>query len=173
MFILSTNAIDWRIAKKTKPLRAKPMLSVLVDRSILAKFLVDTLEAREPVKASAVICIGEHNDAWQQAPEKLLAKYDVTAIDDDGFMVCKPKPENSVEFFEVTKELLVSLGQWEPYCENGYGFIVGQWGETIEGQQNLQKFVVGDAIARNREDPSDQWRVAAKIWRSTYSEISQ
>jgi hypothetical protein len=38
---------------------------------------------------------------WQQTAKKLLAKYAVTEIDSDGWMVCVTKPENSVEFYEV------------------------------------------------------------------------
>ena len=39
---------------------------------------MDTMEAREPVSADAMMCIGETNDAWQQS-----------AVDADGWMVCR------------------------------------------------------------------------------------
>lgn len=173
MLILDTSNIEWQVTRKTCPLKAKPMVSLLVDRSVLTKFLVDTLEAREPVKASAMMCIGEHNDAWQQTAEKLLKQYDVKGIDEDGWMLCHPKPENSREFFEVTKELLKSMGAWEAYVEDGYGFVKGEWGEEVGGHHNLQRFVLGDFILRNREDTADQWRVAAKIYRNTYRQIAR
>ena len=147
--------IAWRIGRKTKSLRAKPMVSLIVDLSVMAKFLIDTLEAREPVDKNTMFCIGETNDAWQQTPDKLLAKYTVDDIDEDGWMVCVPKPDNSVEF-TVAEES---------------GYIVGLWGETIDGVQNLQQFDAGDVIARNREHTEDQWVVRKKIWDNSYTEI--
>lgn len=58
MHLLDTSASLWRIGKKTKTLRAKPMVNLLVDRTVMARFLVDTLEWREPVSADAMFCIG-------------------------------------------------------------------------------------------------------------------
>ena len=34
------------VARKTKSLRAKPIVNLLVDRSVINKFLMDTMEAR-------------------------------------------------------------------------------------------------------------------------------
>ncbi len=172
MQILDTSAIPWGVAKKTKPLRAKPMVTLLVDKSVMAKFLVDTLEAREAVGPNAMFCIGESNDAWQQTPKKLLDKYNVTNIDDEGWMVCVPKPENSVEFVEVTRELLERNGVWEAYLEAGCGYLQGEWGQTYEGHENLQQFSLGDFIARNREDIADQWVVRRKIWVNSYTALN-
>ena len=150
------------------------MVTLLVDKSVMAKFLVDTLEAKEPVTANAMFCVGESNDAWQQTPEKLLKAYDVTAIDSDGWMICVPKPQSSVEFVEVNRALLEKHGAWEQFSWAGANtFIVGHWGEVIDGIEKLQRFQLGDTIARSREDNTDQWRVAAKIWRSTYIEIGR
>ena len=155
--IFDTATIEtWRVARKTKPLRAKPMVSLLVDKAVMSKFLIDTLEAREPVDSNTIFCIGETNDAWQQTADKLLAKYTVEDIDADGWMVCVPKPDNSVEFFEATSE----------------GMIVGLWGESIGDTHNLQRFDAGDFIARNREDTADQWVVRRKIWLNSYTEIA-
>lgn len=153
---------EWRVAKKTKGLRAKPMVSLLVDRSVASKFLVDTLEAKEPVAPNAMFCIGEGNDAWQQAPAKLLKKYNVVDVDEDGWMVCEPKAENSVEFYEVP--MGTTLRQT---------FIVGNWGETIGELKNLQAYSPGDFIVRNREDHSDVWVVRRKIWLNTYTELAK
>ena len=102
MKIDTTQITNWRIATKTKGLRAKPLVSLLVDRTVLNKFLVDTLEGKEPLGDGAVICIGESNDAWQQMPKKLLQKYEVKSIDADGWMVCEPRPDNAVHCIEVT-----------------------------------------------------------------------
>ena len=155
------NAPSWNLAKKTKPLRAKPLISIMVDRTVLSKFLVDTLEGKEPVGDGAVICIGDSNDAWQQMPNKLLAKYDVTAIDADGWMVCEPKPDNAVDAFEVRA---TEDGDTEFY-------IIGQWGEeSDEGPRQYGR--QGDFVCRNRTDPTDVWIVRRKIFLNTYNIVS-
>lgn len=163
MFILDTQKIHaWQRARKVKPLRAKPMSAVFADGAMIGKFLVDTLEGAEPASLSAMFCVGEAGDAWQQTPEKLLAKYDISGIDASGWMVCVPKPENSVECFELTETVLRAMeGKRE-------GYIVGQWGQTVDGVKNLQAFSIGDFIARNPADWSDQWVVRRKIWLNTY-----
>lgn len=169
MNILNPLNLPYKVGRKTKGLRAKPMVTLLVDRTVMAKFLVDTLEAKEPVHADAMFCIGEHNDAWQQSAKKLLSKYTVEGIDPDGWMICYPKQENSVEFCEITSDTLNQVG-WENRGESGY--IQGNWGETIGDQSNLQRFNLGDFLVRNREDHSDQWIVNRKIFLNSYTEIS-
>jgi hypothetical protein len=157
MNIINTKDIaTWRVAKKTKSMRAKPMVTLVIDKTVMAKFLIDTLEAREQVSPNAMFCIGETNDAWQQTPKTLLMKYDVTDVDADGWMMCTPKPDNNVEFVEATED----------------GFIVGVWGETIDGVENLQAFIAGDCIVRNREEHKDVWIVRQKIWINSYTEIT-
>ena len=39
----------WRVASKTQPIKAKPLINLLVDRTVSSKFLVDTLEGKEPL----------------------------------------------------------------------------------------------------------------------------
>jgi hypothetical protein len=170
MEILNTSKLTYKVGRKTKGLRAKPMVTLLVDRTVMAKFLVDTLEAKEPVHADAMFCIGESNDAWQQSAKKLLAKYTVDAIDPDGWMVCNPKQENSVEFCKITNDALDQAG-WAKDC--GMGYIQGNWGEAVLGLgSNLQRFKMGDFVVRNREDHADTWIVDQKIFLNSYTEIS-
>ena len=88
----------WKRAKKTKGLKAKAMVNLLVDRTVVNSFLLDTLEGREPIGPSSMFCIGAAGDAWQQTPKALLKKYDVIDIDNDGLMHCTPKPDNEVQF---------------------------------------------------------------------------
>jgi hypothetical protein len=162
VFILSTASATWHNAKKTKGLRAKHMSALLGDISVMSKFLVDTLEAREPVSGTSMFCIGEAGDAWQQTAKKLLAKYDIIDIDAQGWLECRPKPENMVEFFEVTAEMLAGEKS---------GYVVGMWGEVVDGVKNLQAFTVGDMVARNPTDTADQWVVRRRIWDNSYSVI--
>ena len=154
LHIIDTSALVWRRAKKTMGLKAKPM-SALLDGSIANRFLVDTLEGREPVDAAAIFCIGEAGDAWQQAPKALLRKYDIQQIDSDGWMHCIPKPENEVEFVESQET----------------GWIQGIWGETVGGREKLQSVKKGDFICRQPHEHPDQWRVYRKLFLNTYAEI--
>ena len=165
MRIDTTKITSWRIASKTRPIKAKPLINLLVDRTVASKFLVDTLEGKEPLGDGVVICVGEGGDAWQQMPKKLLGKYSVVAIDNDGWMVCNPLPDNAVNCFEVI-DLATDAGtgstQPLPFT------IVGQWGATVNGEKNVQTGVVGDFICQNRTDPTDVWRVARKLFLNTY-----
>lgn len=149
---------NWKIASKTRPIKAKPLVSILVDRSVTNKFLVDTLEGKEPLGDGAVICVGEAGDTWQQMPKKLLAKYRVASIDKDGWMDCEPLPDNAVDCVEVTD------GQ----TDIGGFYIIGQWGETVGEETNVQRGVAGDFICRNQTDQTDVWIVRRKLFLNTY-----
>jgi len=151
--------LNWQVAKKTKNVKAKPLISIMVDKSVTSKFLVDTLEGKEPLGDGAIICIGESNDIWQQMPAKLLQKYNVIEIDNDGWMVCEPRPDNSVNCYEVTKSQV----------EDKF-YIVGLWGEKTE-EGLIQRGEVGDFICQNREEPTDVWIVKRKIFINTYNII--
>jgi hypothetical protein len=166
----------WCIASKTRPVKAKPLINLIVDRSVTNKFLVDTLEGREPLGDGVVICVGEAGDTWQQMPKKLLQKYDVTAIDNDGWMVCTPKPDNAVNCFEVTKEFLTSGGNaLKPYPDDrmynlGDFAISGLWGDDKypELGKNIHWGDAGDFICQNRTDSTDVWVVRRRLFLNTY-----
>jgi hypothetical protein len=149
---------NWKIASKTRPIKAKPLVSLLVDRTVASKFLVDTLEGKEPLGDGVVICVGEAGDAWQQMPKKLLQKYVVKAIDQDGWMECEPLPDNAVNCIEVD-------GRMAP---SGNFYIIGQWGATVGDEKNVQTGAVGDFICQNQTDPADIWIVRRKLFLNTY-----
>jgi hypothetical protein len=173
---IDTNKINnWKVATKTKSIKAKPLINLLVDRSVTSKFLVDTLEGKEPLGDGSVICIGESMDCWQQMPKKLLQKYNVVAIDNDGWMICEPRPDNAVNCFEVTNQILnddVSYAVKPPDNEMYKAwefFIIGLWGETTPFGKNTQWGMIGDFICQNPSDPTDVWVVRKKIFNNTYS----
>lgn len=176
MRIDTTLVTGWAVATKTRPLRAKPLINLLVDRSVTNKFLVDTLEGREPLGDGVVICVGEAGDTWQQMPKKLLAKYDVTSIDNDGWMICTPKPDNAVNVIEITGDLLASGKPFvvpppddEMYKAHAF-YINGLWGsdETPAFGKNVQWGDTGDFVCQNRTDPTDVWIVRRKLFLNTY-----
>ncbi len=159
MKIETASIKSWKVASKTQRIKAKPLINLLVDRSVASKFLVDTLEGKEPLGDGVVICVGAAGDTWQQMPKKLLQKYNVTAIDTDGWMVCTPKPDNAVNCVEI-----------DPAdCEvDGSCYIIGQWGETIGDAKNVQRAKAGDFVCQNRTDPTDVWIVRRKLFLNTY-----
>lgn len=154
----TTKITGWRIASKTRPIKAKPLINLLVDRSISSKFLVDTLEGKEPLGDGVVICVGEAGDAWQQMPAKLLKKYVVKGIDKDGWMECEPLPDNAVNCIEVTGY----------YTAMGKFSIVGQYGATVDDVKNVQFGEQGDFICQSQSDPTDVWIVKRKLFLNTY-----
>lgn len=163
MRIDTTKITDWKIASKTRPIKAKPLINLLVDRTVISKFLVDTLEGREPLGDGVVICVGEAGDTWQQMPKKLLQKYVVKEIDRDGWLVCEPLPDNAVDVVEVTGDLTtMGISSFKTFS------IVGHYGQTVDEVANVQSGVQGDFICRSRTDPTDVWIVKRKLFLNTY-----
>ena len=164
--------INWKIAKKTKNIKAKPLISIMVDRSVTGKFLVDTLEGKEPLGDGAIICIGDSNDIWQQMPKKLIQKYNVIEIDKDGWMICEPRPDNSVNCVEITNDLLPFVDSDNLLFSSSF-FIKGLWGEqmTLGEQMLIQNAEMGDFICQNRDEKNDVWIVKRKIFINTYNII--
>ena len=143
----------WNVAKKIKNIKAKPAISIMVDRSVLSKFLLDTLEGKEPLGYGSIICIGESNDIWQQMPKKLIQKYNVVDVDSDGWMICEPRPDNSVDCVEITNDLLPFINDVDTWITKEAFFIKGLWGEEIDvfgTKIPIQRAEIGDFICRNR-----------------------
>lgn len=152
---INTNEInEWKVASKVRPIKAKPLASLIVDKSIVTKFLIDTLEGKEPLGNNVVICLGEAMDVWQQTPKKLLQKYTITEISEDGWLHCTPKPDNAVDCYEVNT--------------NNEFYIIGLWGATVGDEKNVQIGKSGDFICRNQTDKSDVWIVNRKLFLNTY-----
>lgn len=160
MRINTAAILNWKIASKTRPIKAKPLVSLIVDRSVVSKFLVDTLEGKEPLGDGVVICLGEAGDAWQQMPKKLLQKYVVRSIDKDGWMDCEPLPDNAVNCIEVTNDMT--------HNDDGEFTIIGQWGASVGSENNVQSGSCGDFICQNQTDPTDVWIVRRKLFLNTY-----
>jgi hypothetical protein len=157
---LNGKNLSFKTATKTKSIQAKPLASVLSDKNILTKFLLDTLEGRQALQegGQTVICLGGGGDVWQQKTSKLLQKYTVVNITEDGWLVCDPKPENEVWASQYTGE---SRG------DDKFS-IFAQWGEKTESGQYIQTGEVGDYILRSKTDPNDYWIVRKSFFESTY-----
>ena len=145
-------------ASKTKPLKAKPINTIMTDMSIASKFLLATLEGQQSLRHDSFVCIGDDDDAWQQPREKLLAKYNIVDVDVDGWMTCVPKEGNEVNVIKVTEHF---------GCADGFK-LVAQWGEEQDDGTFLQSGEQGDYILQNPEDLMDLWIVAKKVFETTY-----
>lgn len=157
----------WGRAKKTQGIRAKAMINLIIDRTVVNKFLLDTLEAKEPLGTDNMICIGAAGDAWQQTAKALLKKYEVKDVDKDGWMICEPRPENEVLYLELDR--LTLLSQLKHGTREGV--IIGLWGETIDGVVNCQRWVMGDFLCKQPHDETDVWIVRRNLFLNTYSVI--
>ena len=158
-----------RTARKVQPMMVKHMTAVIADSGTMAHFLLKTIEGEGPVRENAMFCMGAAGDVWLQDPAKVIAKYDLTKVAVDGWMEFTPKPDVAVDFCEFTMEMV-------DLCPKGIVgagtrfYIVGQWGSTVNGIDNCQEVRIGDIVARNQKDPTDQWVVARKIWDNSYVE---
>lgn len=167
---MSTTQIDvsaisnWRTAKKTGKLVA--LLGSLVIHQhprLASKLKLHTLEGDEPINPAAMVCIGALGDAWQQVPAKLLRKYDINGITDDGWVEYKPKPgpEAEIDAVQVTAEMVTSGTQPE---------ICGcHWGVKQPDGTFNQIGKIGSWIARLKHDPSDYYFIDELVFANTYS----
>lgn len=155
--------VNWKKASKTREIWAKLMSSVVIDNDVITKLLLDTLEGTQELRSDSIVCLGASKDVWQQEPKKLFAKYTVVGIE-DGWWICKPKPDNEVNCIQINEEYITDgSGKFE---------IVGLWGKQSEFGP-LQFGVLGDYVCQNIDDPDDVWIVKQFLFRSTYSVLGE
>lgn len=119
-------------------------------------FLIQTLEGTQAVRnvPGTMVCIGIDADVWQQGRDKLFAKYNITGIDDNGWLLCEPKPDVQVECYQVLTETPFTIkSKWGKKCDDGTYEQTGQ---------------PGDYVVRAKGNASDLWIVAQKIFDATY-----
>lgn len=145
-------------ATKTKDIKAKHISSLLVDRTILSKFLLETLEGKQPINDNCMVCLGGAGDIWPQTPDKLFKKYTVSNTTPDGWLICNPKPDNTVLAGQFSMSAHTCLR------------IVAQWGTPIDGGF-VQEGKNGDYICQSVTDLLDIWIVRRSLFESTYNFI--
>jgi hypothetical protein len=164
--LLDTTGLQWRKVKKTKPIKARPISTILSDNSVMSKVVLATLEGHETIKANAFVCWGIDNDLWQQKGSALHAKYTPVQVDEDGWVHFEPKPDVEVNFAQVTDQM-------GPF--GGFS-IASPWGDerVIDGKQvHLQYGIVNDWVGMGlrkdgSDNPDDVYRVACKFFNNTY-----
>ena len=161
MRVEPTEIANWLVAKKTKPLRAKPINTILADQTVANKFLLATLEGSQMLKANSMVCIGDDDDVWQQTVEKLHKQYTPTEVDADGWTIFVPKPEARRDVIQI-------------HCPDKFQ-LQAQWGERQADGTFLQEGESGDYLLRNADDDHgaenglwDCWIVKKCIFEATY-----
>lgn len=165
MIILDTSDEVWRLAQKEQSITAKPMRDVISDPKCVGGFLLNTLEGAARIDIDAMYCYTERGDVWQQSSSSLLKKYTVESITHDGWLICHPKPNVPVQFFELVPERHST-----PYDSEEIT-IRGRYGALIDGIPNLQHCQIGDFVLRNPNETTDQWVVRKHLFLNTYKEI--
>lgn len=154
---------DWLVAKKTKPLRAKPINTIIADQTVAHKFLLVTLEGSQMLRANSMVCIGlVEDDAWQQTVEKLHKQYTPAEVDADGWTLFVPKPEARRDVIQI-------------HCPDKFE-LQAQWGERQADGTFLQEGESGDYVLRNADEDHgidasglwDCWIVKQCIFEATY-----
>ena len=78
--------------------------------------------------------------------------------------------EHTVNCIELTVPFVHSIGaRWNVNTNDLSFTIVGQWGEIVNGEKNIQTASLGDFICQNQTDPTDVWIVNRKIFINTYN----
>jgi hypothetical protein len=155
----TTSILAWRIAKKTKPILAREICTLLNDPDLQHQLLLKTLEGNQDLKEDSIVCLGIKKDVWQQTKKKLLAKYDVTGLE-KGWMIMTPKPENESNAIEITAEM----------CDEVGGFaVVGEWGQKDEKTGlTIQYGKAGDFLLNQIGSSTDYWIVSRQFFDNTY-----
>ncbi len=157
--IIETSTLDgWTKARKTKPILARPIDTLINDANVASKLLLTTLEVEQALQTGALVCIGAANDAWQQTEKALLKKYNLTSFQ-SGWMIMTPKPENEALAVEITADFCDPEGKFQ---------IHGKWGQKTEDGKFIQSGVAGDYILHNPDDPADYWIVNRRMFDNTY-----
>jgi hypothetical protein len=151
----------WGRAKKIRPIRVKPINCLFNDKSVLAKFLLDTIEGYQALRRDSMVCLGYAGDIWQQSAESLHKSYSPLRLETDGWVIFEPKPEDERLVIEVHL-FGCNIG------DKGFA-IKAKWGEEQPDGSILQYGRSGDIVAQRSDDPEDVWIIKREIFTATYA----
>ena len=151
----------WRLAKKTKPIWARP-----VEADEIGKEFQTADQVKEKARAGAWLCVGVAGEPWFQSREKIEAKYDAGAAESKRF------------------EFDTKAHSYRKYTPKG---TVRNWVAQVKGS-GIAGFSIrpeydperplylptGGYVVKNdvkdpyHDDPKDVWLVQAALFDSTY-----
>jgi hypothetical protein len=168
--LINGQELAYRLARKVKPMKAKPISTILHDDTVASKIVLATLEGHQAAKANSYVCWGVDNDVWQQTEAKLHSSYNLVHVDPDGWIHCEPKDDAPRNACQVTAEVCQSIGfESGPY--GGFSVLNPSYGDerVLEGRQVwLHYGILNDYILQMPQDLIDTYRVARKFFDNTY-----
>lgn len=127
--LLNAQGFAYGKARKTKPIKAKPINAILGkgNPTVYECLLLDTLEAAQKIEPGSMICWGEAGDVWQQSHKNLHKKYEPREMDEDGFVTYFPKegPDSVMNSFQVRHAGSHKLG-----AAGGWAVVNPWWGDV-------------------------------------------
>jgi hypothetical protein len=153
--IINVSELEFRTAIKTKPIRAKPVQSVVPDPTVLRHLRLTTLEGPQALKPNGWICQGGNGELWQQSAKKLAEKYEFGDSDEGGWITLSPRAGQSVNAAAVDG------------AEGGFA-VRGRWGDEQPNGDLLQYGADGDYVLQSTTDPDDVWIVKRHLFEATY-----
>lgn len=190
--LLNAQAFPYGRGRKTKPIKARPINTILdksdSDQSVWDKLLLATLEGHETLKRDCFVCWGVNSDVWQQKRDKLLGKYNPTDVDEDGWITFVPKEDEGAVMNRHQVVNSPSLGPNGGFCVinpwwgdervvdasvlSAVGIVPEQCG-LKPGEQvkvYLHYGVAGDYVLQNLKDNTDTYRIAKGFYEATYDD---
>lgn len=167
MNLIRTDRLNgrWINVQKTATMLAKHITALLssdIDPELLK---VRTLEGDAQLKANCMLCKGIQGELWPQSSTKILERYDLISVREDGWLVFAPKKSNTLGCL-VTSDLLPD-GETK-FC------IHTLWGSPAatmnpdDPPKFLQEGKVGDYILTDGT-PGNYWVIDYKVFCETYS----
>jgi hypothetical protein len=164
--LIDASQLNFVKVQKTKPIKVKALSTILSDDSLYAKLLLATLEGHQDLKASSFVCWGVDNDVWQCSHKAIHSKYRPVSLDEQGWTLFEPLPNNPVNACQITEDLGLQLGE----C-GGFSVTNPKWGDqrVVDGKSiYLHYGVVGDFVMLGLDSDDDYYRIDKKFFKNTY-----
>lgn len=164
-----TNNQAWRLAKKTKPIWARPVLPGEIGKEFKTADHPPDRDVKEKARAGFWLCVGVAGEPWFQKPERVTERYE-------------PAEEESKQFSFDTQSHRYRLYKPKEDARNWVAQIKGPGIEGFEIRPNYDMdhplyapkggFVVMDHVPDPYQgNPKDVWLVQERLFNSTYEFI--
>ena len=163
--LLDPSQFQFVKVQKTKPIKAKPLATILIDESVMSKMFLATLEGHQSLKSGSFVCWGVDNDVWQCSAKSIHDKYTPVSVDGLGWTLFEPKKDTPVD------ACLIDERTFEFGPAGGFSVINPTWGDdrVVDGKAvYLHYGVAGDYVMRGLASEDDYYRIARKFFDNTY-----
>jgi hypothetical protein len=151
----------WRLAKKTKPIWARPIL----DEEVGKEFQTAD-QAKERARQGFWLCVGVAEEPWFQSPEKVAGKYDLAGAEDKRFAF--DAQARSYQIYRPKQGARSWAAQIVGADIAGFS-IKPNYDPSRPLHAPSGGYVVRDYVSDPyRANPADVWLVQQKLFESTY-----